>query len=93
VCIHLVSIGTVNRTLVHPREVFTEAIRVKATSIILCHNHPSGNLIPSDEDIETTELLLEVSDIVGIDILDHIIFDCNNYFSFLENKILFSQDD
>ncbi|MBR4998453.1 MAG: hypothetical protein IKY10_01105, partial [Clostridia bacterium] len=66
---------------------------VKATSIILCHNHPSGNLIPSDEDIETTELLLEVSDIVGIDILDHIIFDCNNYFSFLENKILFSQDD
>ena len=91
--IHLISVGTVSKTLIHAREVFREAIRENASSIIICHNHPSGNLIPSDEDIETTELLLEVSDIVGIDILDHIIFDCNNYFSFLENKILFSQDD
>ena len=85
---HVVSVGTVNRTLLHPREVFTEAIREKASAIILCHNHPSGNTDPSEEDIDTTENLVEVSQIVGIPILDHIIISRNGYFSFLEHKLL-----
>lgn len=91
--IHVVSVGTVNRTLIHPREVFTDAIKENASAIILCHNHPSGNAFPSDDDINTTKVLIEASKIIGISILDHIIIDCDNYFSFMENKILFSCTD
>lgn len=87
--IHVVSVGTLNKTIIHPREVFEEAIKENAAAIILCHNHPSGNCNPSDEDIETTKTLLSVSQIMGIDILDHIIIDRENYFSFAENDILF----
>lgn len=86
--IHVVSVGTINQTLIHPREVFAEAIRENATAVILCHNHPSGRTQPSKEDIETTKNLEKVSQIVGIPILDHIIIDCNSYFSFLEHKLL-----
>ena len=85
---HVVSVGTVNRTLLHPREVFTEAIREKASAIILCHNHPSGNTDPSEEDIDTTKNLVDVAQIVGIPILDHIIISRNGYFSFLEHQLL-----
>lgn len=87
--IHVVSVGTVNRTLIHPREVFGEAIRENAAALILCHNHPSGRIQPSEEDVETTKLLLEASQIIGIPILDHIIIDKNGYFSFLEHNLLF----
>ena len=87
--IHVVSVGTVNRTLIHPREVFGDAIRENASAIILCHNHPSGKVFPSDDDIDTTKTLIEASKIIGINILDHIIIDCENYFSFMENKLLF----
>jgi len=90
--IHVVSVGTINRTLIHPREVFVSAITENAAAIILCHNHPSGNCSPSKDDIATTEMLINASAIVGIPILDHIIIDCNGYFSFLENNILFSQE-
>ena len=86
--IHVVSVGTTNRTLIHPREVFGEAIRENATAIILCHNHPSGNTEPSEEDITATQKLLEAAKIVGIPILDHIIIDCCGYFSFMENGLL-----
>ena len=86
--IHVVSVGTLNRTFIHPRDVFGEAIRENASAIILCHNHPSGNTEPSPDDIKTTERLLKVSEIVGIPILDHIIIDCYGYFSFLENGLL-----
>ena len=55
--IHVVSVGTVNRTIIHPREIFTEAIKENAAAIIVCHNHPSGNCTPSQEDIETTSVL------------------------------------
>ena len=87
--IHCVSVGTLNKTLIHPREVFELAIKEKAAAIILCHNHPSGNCNPSSEDIETTETLIEASFIMGIKILDHIIIDCENYFSFVEHNLLF----
>ena len=90
--IHVVSGGTVNRTLIHPREVFGEAIRENAAALILCHNHPSGRIQPSEEDVETTKLLLEASQIIGIPILDHIIIDKNGYFSFLEHNLLFETE-
>ncbi|MBR6340319.1 MAG: DNA repair protein RadC [Treponema sp.] len=86
--IHVVSIGTTNRALIHPREVFGEAIRENATALILCHNHPSGHTEPSPEDIEATNTLVEASKIIGIPILDHIIIDCNSYFSFKEKGLL-----
>lgn len=87
--IHLISVGTVNKTIIHPREVFREAIKENASSIVICHNHPSGNCAPSDEDIETTKYLIEASNLIGIPILDHIIFDCDSYYSFLEHEFLF----
>lgn len=86
--IHVVSIGTSNRTFVHPRDVFGEAIRENATSVILCHNHPSGRTEPSEEDIQTTKKLIQASEIVGIPVLDHIIIDCSSYYSFLEHGLL-----
>lgn len=88
--IHVVSVGTLNRSLIHPREVFQVGIKENAAALILCHNHPSGNCQPSDEDIETTKVLMKASYIMGIDILDHIIVDCESYFSFVENNILFT---
>lgn len=93
ISIHLVSVGTINRTLIHPREVFTEAIRENATAIILVHNHPSGRSEPSAEDIETTEHLIEASQIIGIPILDHIIIEKESYFSFMEHELLFSEEE
>ena len=89
--IHVVSVGTTNRTIIHPREVFGEAIRENATAIILCHNHPSGHTYPSPEDIETTNNLIEASKIIGIPVLDHIIIDCNSYFSFKEHGLLLDE--
>ena len=86
--IHVVSIGTTNSAFVHPREVFYEAIKENASAILVCHNHPSGSVEPSDEDIECTRKLLEASKIIGIPILDHIIIDCNSYYSFLESGLL-----
>ena len=86
--IHVVSIGTTNSAVAHPREVFFEAIKENASAVILCHNHPSGEVEPSDEDIECTKKLIEASEIIGIPVLDHIIIDCNNYFSFLESGLL-----
>lgn len=89
--IHVVSIGTINRTIIHPREIFVDAIKENASAIIVCHNHPSGNCNPSNEDIETTKMLIGASEILGIPLLDHIIIGFDKYFSFMENKILFSE--
>ncbi len=91
--IRVASIGTVNRTIVHPREVFTEALTENAAAIIVCHNHPSGSCEPSPEDIKTTGILIRAADILGIPLLDHIIINRNSYFSFLENKLLFTPDE
>ena len=86
--IHVISIGTLNRTLIHPREIYGTAIREDAAAIIVCHNHPSGNCEPSDEDIAVTHNLERVGEIMGIELLDHIIVCRESYFSFLDNKML-----
>ena len=86
--IHVISVGTLNRTLIHPREVFSVAIQENAAAIIVSHNHPSGNCEPSEEDIEVTETLEKVSIIMGIELLDHVIVSRESYFSFRENKMI-----
>lgn len=77
----VVTIGLVNRTLVHPREVFTSAIIERATAVIIAHNHPSGNLTPSPDDIEVTQRLKKAGEILGVSVLDHIIFSACDYHS------------
>ncbi|MEW9124211.1 MAG: DNA repair protein RadC [Thermotaleaceae bacterium] len=84
----LISIGNLNASLVHPREVFVQAIKKSAASMVLLHNHPSGNPIPSQEDIAITKRLIEAAKIIGIDILDHIIIGDGVYKSFKELSIL-----
>ena len=86
--IHVVSIGTTNSAFAHPREVFYEAIKENASAIIVCHNHPSGAVEPSEEDIKCTQKLIAASEIIGIPLLDHIIIDCSSYYSFLESGLL-----
>lgn len=85
--ISTISTGTLDTSLVHPREVFKEAIQSLSSSIILIHNHPSGNPEPSDADIDITKRILETGKIVGIDVLDHIIVADNNSFSFKEKGL------
>jgi DNA repair protein RadC len=82
----LLFIGTVNYSLVHPREIFKEAYLLGASALICIHNHPGGNPLPSSQDFEITNNLIEVSKILGIKFLDHIIICKNNYYSFLENN-------
>ncbi len=86
--IHTVSVGLVNRTLVHPREVFRPAFEESAAAIICAHNHPSGHLEPSNEDTEITHRLSEAGRILGIPLLDHIIFYGSRFFSFLSEHML-----
>jgi DNA repair protein RadC len=83
-----ISTGTLDTNLVHPREVFKEAIQSLASSIILVHNHPSGDPEPSDADIDITRRILETGKIIGIDVLDHIIIADNKSLSFKEKGIL-----
>ena len=82
-----VSSGTLNSSLVHPREVFKYAIKKSANKVILMHNHPSGCTKPSNEDINITKRLVECGKIIGIEVIDHIIIGDGSYFSFKENKI------
>ena len=84
----VISIGHLHASLVHPREMFKEAIRRSSASVILVHNHPSGDLTPSRDDITTTERLRDVGDMLGIDVLDHIIIGDNRYLSFREQGLL-----
>jgi len=83
-----ISVGSLDSSIVHPREVFKEAISASAASVIFVHNHPSGDPEPSEDDIKLTERLAEAGEIVGIDVLDHIIICDRNYLS-LKNKGLF----
>ncbi|MBN2796611.1 MAG: DNA repair protein RadC [Clostridia bacterium] len=82
--IQTVSIGSLNTSIVHPREVFKLAIISNAATIIVAHNHPSGIPTPSREDIEITERLSEAGKLVGIKVLDHIITGNDDYYSFKE---------
>jgi DNA repair protein RadC len=84
----IVSVGLVNKTQVHPREVFADPITDRASAIIVAHNHPAGGLYPSKEDIEVTKQLKSAGEILGIRLLDHIIFNHKGYYSFLEDAKL-----
>lgn len=77
--------GTLDRSLVHPREIFKEAYLLSASSIICIHNHPSGNTTPSIEDKKLTNILVEIGLIHGIPVIDHLIIGENSYYSFFEN--------
>ena len=83
-----VSIGSLNTSIVHPREVFKTAILSNASSIILAHNHPSGDATPSKEDINITDRIKESGKILGIDLLDHLIIGDDSYISLKEKGIL-----
>ena len=85
----LLFMGTINRSSVHPREIFKEAYLRSASSIVCLHNHPSGNIVPSREDIRLTKSLKEIGDLFGIPILDHIIVGDNNFYSFYEESDIF----
>lgn len=82
--IRVVSIGLVDRTSVHPREVFSDALLDRASAIIVAHNHPAGSLEPSLSDVQATKQLKAAGEVMGIALLDHIIFNRSGYFSFLE---------
>jgi DNA repair protein RadC len=82
VSLSIVFIGLVNQTIVHPREVFFRAVRDMAAAIIVCHNHPSGRLTPSEQDLEVTRNLSEAGEVMGIKLIDHLIFTKKGYFSF-----------
>lgn len=83
-----ISVGSLNSSLVHPRECFKEAIRRNSNAIILLHNHPSGDPTPSREDLEVTRRLADGGQILGIDVLDHVIIGDNRYISLKERGIL-----
>jgi len=82
----VISIGTLNSSLVHPREVFKEAIKNSANAIILVHNHPSGDCGPSSEDIEITNRVKEAGEMVGIKLLDHVIVGKDKHYSYTQKS-------
>lgn len=83
-----VSMGSLNASIVHPREVFAEVIKNKAASVIFVHNHPSGDLEPSEGDLVITKRLVEAGKILEIEVVDHVIVTSNSFLSFKERKIL-----
>lgn len=87
ICIDQVSVGSLNQSIVHPREVFKTSLLSSAAAIILLHNHPSGDPTPSREDMEITKRLREAGDLLGIRILDHIVIG-DTYISFVERGVL-----
>ena len=84
----VVSVGLVNKTQVHPREVFADPLIDRASAVIVAHNHPSGSLEPSKEDIDITGQLKSAGEILGIRLLDHVIFNSRGYYSFLEKSLI-----
>lgn len=87
--VELVSMGIINASIVHPRETFRRAVVEGSFSILVAHNHPSGEVEPSSEDTKVTKILFEAGRILGIHLQDHIIFSVasDNFFSFKENKV------
>lgn len=86
--INTVSIGSINTSIVHPREVFKTAILSNASSVILSHNHPSGDVTPSKEDVDITKIIKECGRILGIELLDHVIIGDDKYSSLKEKGIV-----
>ena len=85
IAVRTVSVGLVNRALVHPREVYADPITDRASAVIVAHNHPSGNLSPSQDDLEVTGQLQAAGETLGIRLLDHLIFNQSDYYSLMEN--------
>jgi DNA repair protein RadC len=83
----MITLGTLNQSLIHPREIFAPAIELRAASIILIHSHPSGDVQPSNQDIEITKRLSKVGEIMGIKVLDHVIIG-EDYFSFVDQDMM-----
>jgi DNA repair protein RadC len=86
--ISTISIGTLTTSLVHPREVFKEALLHSAASVVLAHNHPSGDPEPSEDDLKITKKLVESGKILGIEVIDHIIIGKTNFYSFREKGLI-----
>jgi len=86
--ISTISIGSLNASIVHPREVFKDAIVHNAYSVVLAHNHPSGDSEPSEDDLTITKRLKEAGKILGIEVIDHIIISKNGYFSFKDRGLI-----
>jgi len=82
-----ISVGTVSSSIVHPREVFKPAVELNASNVAVAHNHPSGDHLPSEEDVRITQKLQEAGEVMGIPVVDHIIISDNGYFSFKEKNI------
>jgi DNA repair protein RadC len=81
-----VFIGTINQTLIHPREIFKTAIKLSASSVIFVHNHPTGDATPSKADLLATDNLMQASEVMGIDIIDHIIIGKHEFYSIKEGR-------
>jgi DNA repair protein RadC len=90
ICHEIVSIGSLSQTIVHPREVFYPAIRHKAASLIVAHNHPSGDPTPSPQDLEMTKVLVEASQLMSIPLHDHLIIGHQRYISLRQQGFLFN---
>lgn len=86
--VETISIGSLNASIVHPREVFLPAIKESAASIVLVHNHPSGDAEPTEEDISITKRLIECGDLLGIGVLDHVIVAARGVVSFRARQLL-----
>ena len=86
--LRVVSQGILDRTIVHPREVFVHPLSDRAAAVICAHNHPSGNTEPSQEDRDLTRRLREAGELLGIPMLDHVVFTQEGYYSFLEHNAL-----
>lgn len=86
--VETISIGSLNASIVHPREVFKGAVKNSAATIVLGHNHPSGDPNPSEEDCDVTQRIIESGKLLGIDVIDHIIIGNNSYFSFKEEGLM-----
>ncbi|MBI3366535.1 DNA repair protein RadC [Candidatus Roizmanbacteria bacterium] len=84
----IISIGILNTSLVHPREVFEPAVKHLAAQILISHNHPSGDCTPSDEDMELTKRLIDAGKILGIEIIDHVIVSAQQWYSLKEHLLL-----
>ncbi len=88
IAVRLITIGLVNRTIIHPREVFAEALIDRACAVLVAHNHPSGHLEPSREDIEITHRLQSAGELLGISLVDHIIFCETGFLSLAETGVI-----
>ncbi len=84
----IISIGTLNTSLIHPRECFRTAILKNSAAVIFAHNHPSGSLEPSDEDIAVTKRLKDAGKLIGIEVLDHVIVTGESHKSFKEQNLI-----